>query len=248
MTMQPHSPDDRLRRPARRYVREPVPVHFPSEKEVPETKEHLLLRTALFQMLRLAFADAAWIGSDQFVYWDPTDPGKRLAPDVMLRRGGPDDNFPIWKVWERGAPELAIEIVSPSDQPERELEAKLDRYDRAGVTQIVRFDRESKSPLRVWDRVQGDLVERDLLGALSAECEILGHYWIVVDVPDDGRTLRLSRDPEGKQLFPTPEESRAQSEQLRAKAEQGRADAERERDALAERVRALEAKLRDADE
>jgi len=76
-----------------RYVRAPVPVVFPSEAEVPESKRHLKLRTLLHQLLELAFAERAAIGSDQFVYWDPTDPKACVAPDAFVRFGEADSLF-----------------------------------------------------------------------------------------------------------------------------------------------------------
>ena len=110
--------------PKRRYLRAPVPVHFPESETVPdalrdprrgETGVHLELRTALWSMIRLALGDRVTVGSDQFLYWDPTDPKQCLAPDVLVWSGAPNRPFSTWKVWERGAPHLAIEIVSESD-------------------------------------------------------------------------------------------------------------------------------------
>jgi len=68
--------------PRTSHLREPVPVHFPTEETVPETTVHLELRAALYTVMKLAFGERATIGSDQFVYWDPTDPRQCLAPDV----------------------------------------------------------------------------------------------------------------------------------------------------------------------
>ncbi|MGC4091745.1 MAG: hypothetical protein QM756_28445 [Polyangiaceae bacterium] len=91
-----------------RYKRAPVPVHFPVEETVPETKRHLEQRTLLYEILKLAFAHRAAIGCDQFVYWNPTDPRQCLAPDAFVRLAVPDSPFDSWKAWERGAPELAV--------------------------------------------------------------------------------------------------------------------------------------------
>ena len=70
------------------YVRAPAPIHFPSEESpeehVGETKRHLEARTTLYLLLKDAFADKA-IGSDQFVYWDASDPRKCLSPDVFVK-------------------------------------------------------------------------------------------------------------------------------------------------------------------
>src|SRR5689334_14224097 len=107
-----------------KYLRAPVPVPFPVAELVPETKRHLDQRTALYQSLTLAFRDRALIGSNQFVYWDPTDPRQCLAPDVFVRRGAPDELFGNWKVWERGAPEVAVEILSADDERDRDWDEK----------------------------------------------------------------------------------------------------------------------------
>src|SRR5512139_3995353 len=129
-----------LSRPGRQYVRSPRPLVFPTEAEVPESKRHLELRTALYEILKIAFSDRALIGSEQFVYWDPTDPGACLAPDVSVRLGEPDRAFDSWKTWELGAPQVAVEIVSRSDAPEAEWSGKLERYRRMGAAEVVRFD------------------------------------------------------------------------------------------------------------
>src|SRR6266566_9266416 len=90
------------------HSRAGTPLHFPESAEVPETKRHLELRTLLYQVLKLAFAERAAIGCDQFVYWDPTDPKACLAPDAFVRLGQPDFLFRSWKAWEHGAPHVAV--------------------------------------------------------------------------------------------------------------------------------------------
>ena len=203
MTMQ----SDPQFKSSRRYVRAPVPVHFPVEADVPETKRHLRLRTALFQSLQRAFADGAWIGSDQFVYWDPTDARRCVAPDVMVKRGGPDDDFQVWKTWERGAPELAVEIVSDSDRPDDDSDHKRAKYDRMGVRELVRFDADAQERrLRIWDRVDGDFVERLLDTPAATQSDVVDGYWIVTDDAEYGPILRLARDEHGTDLYPTPDE------------------------------------------
>ena len=134
-----------------RYVRPPVPLIFPSEEEAPETKRHLKLRTLLFELLELAFADRAAIGCDQFVYWDPTDPKACLAPDAFVRLGQPDFLFRSWKAWEHGAPHVAVEVISDADERDRDWGLKLNRYRRLGVSELVRFDpEENEGSLRAF--------------------------------------------------------------------------------------------------
>ncbi len=205
MTMQPRDQTN-ANDPMRRYVRRPKPVRFPVEAQVPEGKRHLRLRTWLYQSLQRAFGDRAWVGSDQFVYWDPTDARRCLAPDVMLKHGGPDDDFQVWKTWERGAPELAVEIVSDADRSDADWHEKYDKYRRLGVQELVRFDPDAEAgSLRIWDRVDGDLVER-MLDQAVAQSDVVHGYWVVDRHAEHGSMVRLSRDAKGADLYPTPDE------------------------------------------
>ena len=242
-----------------RYLRPPAPLVFPESEEMPESRRHLEQRTLLFQILQLAFGDRAVIGSEQFVYWNPTNPGQRCAPDVMARLGEPDAPFASWKVWQRGAPHLAVEVMSPSDLDYGPWQEKLDRYRQVGVRELVGFDPENESrPLRIWDGHDGDLVERDASDPLFHRCDTFSAYWCIRQHPSLGRTLRLARDPEGRDLFPTPveaseqhaqalirhaneERKRANEERERANEERERANEERER--AEARIRELEAEL-----
>lgn len=209
------------------YLRAPVPVHFPSRVKVPEGRLEFDLRIALYQILKLAFGDRAAVGSDQFVYWDPTSPSECLAPDAFVRLNAPNHSFKTWKVWERGAPQVAVEIVSDRVETGAEWEGRLAKYRRMGVQELVWFDpREKEQPLRVWDVVENDLIERVLTQPSAASNYLEGH-WVVVNDAEFGPMLRLSRDPEGRDLYPTPVEHEAEA---RAAAE--------------ERLRELEEELR----
>jgi len=185
--------------------------HFPDSAEVPEHRRHLRLRTLLFQFLEHAFADVAAVGSEQFVYWDPTNPRACLSPDAFVRFGGKSEDFPSWKVWERGAPHVAVEIISESDAEEASWQEKLERYRHLGVSELVRFDPETpEQPLRIWDFVGDDLLERRLFESW-AQSRHLGGYWRPVDQSDLGLTLRLSGDEEGLSLFLTLAEQEAKA-------------------------------------
>jgi Uma2 family endonuclease len=222
---------------AHRYLREPSPLVFPEHEEVPETRRHLEVRTALFQSLKAAFRETAVLGSEQFVFWDPTDPKARCAPDVMVRIGERDAPFNSWKVWERGAPHLAVEIISESDATEAPWTSKLERYRKVGVRELVRFDADDADrPLRIWDLVDGDLVEREPAAPGFRFCEVLGSYWIGKPDPELGLTLRLARDEQGASLYPTYEEGQAAAEAAHEAAEAAHEAAEA-------RIRELEAEL-----
>lgn len=228
------------------YVEVPEPLEFPAEEPweeaVPETKRHMLARTMLFLLLEDAFPGVA-LGSDQFVYFDPRDPRKNLAPDLFVKVGAADELFDTWKVWERGAPDLAVEIVSDWDHPEREWADKLERYEASGIRELVRFDPDDvRGPIRIWDRVGGRLLERSQDDPNLRACSALGCFWVVAP-SERGPELRPARDREGRDLFPTPNEERVRLESALANERRARGEAEHER-ALerAERVRADEAR------
>jgi len=244
MTMRDALAEEPYLRGRQIYVRAPRPIAFPTEEEVPETKRHLEARPTLYLLLKEALTGTA-IGSEQFVYWDAGDPQKCLAPDVFTKGGSPNDGFDTWKVWERGAPDLAVEIVSASDRRDADWTAKLTRYQASGITEVARFDPMNASqPLRIWDRIDGELLERSPESTLLRECVALGLWWVVVPSAY-GPMLRIARDRDGEQLLPTPSEERLRlAEELGAErkartlAEHERALAEQER-ALAEQERTL---------
>jgi len=197
--------------PRVRHLRAPRPIHFPVEEQVPEGKRHLILRTFLFRMLRHALGPAHSVGSDQFVYWNARDPKRCLAPDVFVRLGVPDSPFDIWKTWSMGgAPDLAIEVLSPSDSDGAQLEEKLARYHEMGAAEIVRFDPEESEGqrLRVWDRVDEDLVERVVEGDRTP-CLALGATWVIAPVENFRAGLRLV--DEAGALVDVPEEENARA-------------------------------------
>jgi hypothetical protein len=128
-----------------------------------------------------------------------------LAPDVFLRLGSPDVTFDSWKTWERGAPELAVEIVSDSDASEAGWNTKLERYHALGIRELVRFDADAPAGerIRVWDRIDGDLVERAIEGDRTP-CTVLDLTWCIAPIEEHAAALRLD-DLDGT-LVPSPVE------------------------------------------
>jgi Uma2 family endonuclease len=195
-------------RPPRRYLRPPVPLYFPEEEQVPEGIIHFRLRTTLFLVLEHRLQGTALLGSDQFVYWDPTNPRACVSPDIYVRLGGPLDLPNTIKTWVHGAPHLGVELVSPSDRRNPDLEERLERYRRCGIAEVVRFDNEKPDqPLRFWDLFDGDLVERDPSGPEATRCDLLGGYWHVHTDPKFGPQLRLADHADGSGLWLTAEEA-----------------------------------------
>jgi hypothetical protein len=186
----------------------------PEGEKLGETSRHLVLRTALWQLIELDLdrSQRHTVSSEQFVYFNARDPRRCCAPDVYVKLETRVADIRTWKVWERGAPELAVEITSPSDRERWTWEEKLERYHELGVRELARFnpDAEAGNRLHVWDRIDDDLVEREVQGDLTP-CLTLGLFWTVGRVRDFPG-LRLARDAEGHDLLPTPDERIAQLE------------------------------------
>jgi Uma2 family endonuclease len=139
----------------------------------------------------------------------------------------PDTQFGTWKTWERGGPpNLAVEIVSPNEDAEKDWSDKLARYFECGVAEVVRFDPAAPegARLRVWDRIDDDLVERVVTLDRTA-CVTLNLGWVVAPISEEPVGLRL-KGANGE-LVETAQESET-----------------RAREAAEARVRELEEELR----
>jgi hypothetical protein len=178
------------------------PVSEPEEERVPEGKLHVLLKLFLFQLLRDSFADRYSIGCDQFVFWNARDPDRRCAPDGFVKLDRPDDVFLSWKTWERGTPELVIEYEGEYSGKKLVWSERFERFAEIGTPEIVRFDYDGEpgARLRVWDRIDDDIVERVVEGE-STPCLTLGLWWVVRDVEMGKPGLRLARDEGGMDML-----------------------------------------------
>jgi Uma2 family endonuclease len=224
---------------------------FPESADVPESLLHLDLRTLLYQLLKDYLGSEATVGSDQFIYYDAADPKRVLAPDVYVQLSSQSTPIRSWKVWERGAPEVAVEIVSESDASQSAWLAKLEQYRSLGVRELIRFDPEGTSPaaIRIWHRVNDDLLERHV-EALPCASLVLNLHWVVAPGEGYPNTLRIASGSDGGALILTRAESRnaealrAQLAADRAQLAAARADAEAAaRQAAETRIRELEALL-----
>lgn len=196
-----------------------------------QSGRHYRMCKALYEILRAAAGDEHTVSCDAFVYFDAANPERKLAPDGAVKLGIPQHDFDSWKSWERGTPELAFEILSPSDSPERwTFEEKLLRYRALGVTELVVFhvDGDPGTRLRVWDRIDGDLVERAVTDERTP-CLTLDAFLVVAPVGDLPACVRLSSDPNGHDLFLTDEEARRDAEARLREAERRIAELEASR-------------------
>lgn len=228
-----------------RHVRPVRPVKFPSaepeDEHLGQSRRHLNLCKALAEIIRAAIGLEHTLGADQFVYFDAARPKRCLAPDAFVKLGRPDSDFDSWSTWKEGAPEIAFEILSPSDTPEMwTLEEKLGRYHQLGVGELFVFDVDEPAGkrLRAWDRIENDFVER-VIEDERTPCTILGLYVVVAPSVVDGcsypASIRLARDVEGSDLLPTVEEARRAAEEGRRAAEARVAELEAEIERLRRR-------------
>jgi Uma2 family endonuclease len=224
-----------LRARSLQHVRPVVPLVFPSSEpesaRMGQSGRHYLMCKALYEILRQAAGPESTVSCDAFVYFDAADPNRKLAPDGAVKLGVPQHVFDSWKTWERGSPELAFEILSPSDSPERwTFEEKLQRYRALGVSELVVFhaDGEPGERLRVWDRIDDDLVERTVVDERTP-CLTLDALLVVAPVDDLPACIRLARDADGRDLIPTDAEGRREMEARLRDAEQRIAELEASR-------------------
>lgn len=230
------------------HVRPVEPLPFGDQEaraqHLREGERHVRLCQALHEILRSAvsIADSS-VGAGKFVYFRANDPGRWLAPDAFVKIGVPDEDFACWKSWERGAPDLAFEILSPSDSDEPwPLDETIARYHELGVRELVVFDVDQPigQRLRVWDRINDDLVER-IVEEERTPCITLGLQLAVAPVVIDADTqypacVRLVRDDGALEL--TLEEARSAAEQAEQTALLARRQAEHARQAEADANRA----------
>ena len=196
-----------------RHVRPVQPLQFPSsdpEWDMPESSRHGLLCDLVRQILGHALGREHSIGKDNFVYFDATRPRRCIAPDGFVKLNFPRDVFPTWRTWERGAPELCVEILSPSDTKEKlSFPEKLRRYRAMGTRELVAFNADARagSRVRAWDRIEDDLVERVVEGE-TTPCLTLGLHWVLAPGGEDlPVALRLAKDAGGQELLLTGEEA-----------------------------------------
>jgi hypothetical protein len=147
---------------------------------------------------------------------------------MFVRLGRRQKGFKSWKTWRRGTPGLAVEIVSDDDRAQAVWKKKLKSFSGLGVRELVRFDPANRRrPLRIWDRIAGDLVERRRDDPAPARCETLDAYWQIVNDAELGATLRVSSDAQGEDLWPTADEHARQADERARHEARGRAHAER---------------------
>lgn len=226
------------------------PTHYPIEDDVGEDSLQTFIAELLRPLLAAFFASRgkrAFVGADQFIYWEQFAPTKAVSPDVyVLPRVAPDARVRSWKIWETGVtPSFALEIVSRDLR--KDVEESPRRYAELEVPEVVVFDpepetREDSVRFRVYRRLpKRGLVLVEATNADRIRSRSLGCFLRAVGEGVETR-LRVGLGPQGDELFPTDAE-RAEAEAARAATEAARAETEAER-AATETARAEVAEAR----
>lgn len=176
-----------------------------------------------------------YVGADLLIYYVEGDPGKSVAPDVLVSFGVPQGNRRYYLLWEEGkAPDVVFEFASPSSW-QADVGWKRGLYQGLGIREYFIFDptgehldpllrgyrlvREIYEPLPL---IQG---ERGLMGLMS---EVLGLELWVKENGGAGMpyVLRLY-DPGSGEWLRTPEEEAEarRAAEARAAAAEARAAA-----------------------
>ena len=216
----------------------PDPTVYPIEDDVGEGSLQRfiseLLRVLIERWLDLR-RKPAFVGADQFFYWEQYNPSEGIAPDVYVLPGVPrSTRVGVWKVWESGLiPSFAFEVVSRD--VDKDYLSSPPKYGRLGVEELVIFDpdyQESRSRVRwqVYRRTRRGLLRVEATDADRIRSRALGCWLRVVGEGAEMR-VRVAHGSNGETLLPTDVEARerAEAERERAEAERERAEAERER-------------------
>lgn len=231
------------------------PTFYPVDQSVGEDS----LQTFIAELLRPLIAalcasrgDHAFIGADQFIYYEQFHPEKVVAPDIYVLPGvSPEARVSSWKVWQTDiVPSFALEIVSSNHRKDR-LDSPA-RYAELGVGEVILFDpdyraRRDGARFRVYRRLARRglrLVEEtnaDRVRSKALKC------WIRAIGEGAAVRLRVALAPRGDALLATDAERAAATAERAAmeseRAERAEAEARRA-DAETARLRAELARLR----
>lgn len=137
----------------------PDGVYYPAEEErtVPLSDRAITLifyfRFALRQAFR-AFPDV-YVGADQFIYWEPGNTDKKIAPDGYVIRGVPSEPLrDVIRVWEEAVPSLVIEVSSKGSRSEDRGEKFYKYQDVLGCPEYLIYD-DDTGELLFYRRIDG---------------------------------------------------------------------------------------------
>jgi hypothetical protein len=214
---------------------------YPVEERVGEDIIHRWIIELLRPLIQRWFAERgeqAFVGADQFIYFEQYNPHRRVSPDVYVLPGvAPDTHVRSWKVWESGiVPTFALEVAS-TDWEKDYCEAPI-AYEALGTQELVIFDprfEERRDGVR-WQRflrsAEGTLSLVERTDGRTIDSVVLGCSLRAVGVGQEVR-LRLASARDTTVLFPTAEEAERQAKEAERQA----------KEAALSRIAELEARL-----
>lgn len=219
-------------------------VVYPVTDDMGEHEIQRLIAELLRPMLARWLADRRIVGhagADQFIYYERGNPAKRVAPDVYVLPGVPQELLiPSWRVWETGiVPSFVLEIVG--DDIRKDYDDCPTIYDAIGVQELAIFDPHAGSRSR--HRIRWQMYRREHPDAPLARVEATPgdrvrssvlDAWLRAVAEGDSVRVRLGVGSDGDELYPTEAEAeRAAKEVERAGRLEAEAELARLRDLLA---------------
>jgi hypothetical protein len=206
------------------------PTHYPVVDKMGESSLQRLIAELFRPLLAQVLAELgvkAFVGADQFIYYQQFSPTDVVAPDVYVMPGfDPDIEVGCWKTWETGvAPSFALEIVS-RDNPRKDTERSPLRYAAMGADELFIFDPKAiRSKDRVRWLVYRRLPRRGLVQVDATQADRVYskslRLWLRSVGSGAHVRVRLARGPKGDELIPTlaEREREAREEIVRLRAE-----------------------------
>lgn len=210
----------------------------------------LLAESVPVRLAELGRGDA-FVGTDAFFAWVPSEPLVRVSPDVYVLPRRPEPMPDSFQTWLPGhvAPMLAVEITSRDWQKDYELNPA--KYAQLGVTELIIFDPRGtegqRVALQVYRKSDDGVFSKAYAGPGPAYCRTLNAYAVTSQDEDWAPVMRFTYDAAGERLVPTQAEfarhERDRAEHERDRAEHERDEERRRREAAEARIRELEAAL-----
>lgn len=184
------------------------PDYFPEEEENPvgECDFHYLSIHLVFQLLKRVFPEPSdvLLAVNNFIYWDRTQKGLVVGPDLYMVKGVGRRIRGIYKTWEENGrtPDLVMEFASNKTW-QIDLNKKMAIYEQnLKVSEYFLFD-----PMggRYPKKLQGYRLAQGRYQPIPLEGDRLYSEQLDLELVPDGMYLRFFDRNRGE-LIPTPEE------------------------------------------